>query len=145
NALLVSYRFLGSSGNDLVHSLTYLPPLAPNPPPDPVEARWRTNWIDLDYRGCLHGPWLHTTFQWQTGVRLAALSFAERRTDPYQGTQTEQKATFFGAGPHFGLDFSHYFGATGLGLFARGDLGIVVGRTTTENAFTYQPTPYQTV
>jgi hypothetical protein len=114
NALLVSYRFLGTDGSAV-------PPLAF------AQAKWRTNWIDLDYRGCLHGPWLSTTFQWQGGVRLATLSFAEQSRPGDPPFFLDQKWTYFVAGPLFGIDFSHYFGQTGLGVFARGDVGIVLG------------------
>jgi hypothetical protein len=111
NAFLASYRFLGSEvtqRNPLdLGSYDYL-----------VHAGVDSHWLDLDYRGALHGPACGFTIQWQTGVRLASIDF-------YRSYTTTD--TFLGAGPHFGIDLSVYLARTGVGLFGRGDIGVLFG------------------
>ncbi len=132
NAVLASYRFLGDDGNGYY-------PVPGNPL---AHDRWISNWLDLDYRGCLHGPWLSTTFQWQTGIRLAQVAYQAHSTQdvpqPLYDSQTltDSKFTFLGGGPHFGIDLSHYFGQTGLGLFGRADLGVLIGQDRLSTVYT---------
>jgi hypothetical protein len=131
NAFVASYRYLSGSGqsgsgqNDL-----------PNTWFIHGSAGLNSHWVDLDYRGCLHGPWLWFTFQWQTGCRIAAIDYDNRSS--YTDQFEEVHWTFFGAGPHFGIDLNWYLGRTGLGTFGRGDLGLEFG-SGTRHTTTYIP------
>jgi hypothetical protein len=116
NALLVSYRYLASAAEDDTPHTGFLQ----------GHAGLTSHWVDLDYRGCLHGPWLWFTFQWQTGCRLAAIDYDVRSVTHYESG--DRHSTFFGAGPHFGIDLNWYLGPTGLGVFGRADLGLAIGR-----------------
>ncbi|HYT91410.1 MAG TPA: Lpg1974 family pore-forming outer membrane protein [Gemmataceae bacterium] len=115
NALLASYRYLGSSGDgsDLFSD---------------SHTRLEGHWLDLDYRGCLHGPWLGFTFQWQTGCRIAVVEHALRTGFP--GWWISDRLSFAGAGPHFGVDLNWYFPETTVGLFGRADVALLLGRST---------------
>jgi hypothetical protein len=119
NALLASYRYLGSAAGYDVPAV-FLRAHAG------AHAGLTSHWVDLDYRGCLHGPWLWFTFQWQTGCRLAAIDYDVRSVS--QDSSGDHHSSFFGAGPHFGTDLSWYLGRTGLGVFGRTDVGVVIGR-----------------
>jgi hypothetical protein len=135
NAFLVSYRYLGGSGqNDhLLSDNTFVH----------GSAGFNSNWVDLDYCGCLHGPWLWFTFQWQTGLRIAVVDYENggNYTDRVEDVHT----SFFGAGPHFGIDLNWYLGPTGLGIFGRGDVGLEFGRGTQHTATHVLPTANYTV
>jgi hypothetical protein len=111
NAFLVSYRYLGGEGTNQT-------PFPFDNPDPPWHSSVDSHWLDLDYRGALHGPACWLTFQWQTGVRLADIVY--RRP----GINND---TFLGAGPHFGIDLSAYVARTGVGLFGRGDVGLLLG------------------
>jgi hypothetical protein len=143
NALLVSYRYFGSAAdNDRTYPGSYFLH---------AHTGLSSNWVDLDYRGCLHGPWLWFTFQWQTGCRLVAVDYAARSATPY--SSGKEHTTFFGAGPHFGIDLDWYLGPTGRTRPGRSDLGVVFGRTTKQAAtheysdgsyVVFGPTDFQT-
>lgn len=124
NAFLATYRFLGSGVSSSCMG--------------PTNERLNAHWLDLDYRGDLHGPWLWFTFQWQTGIRLSVVDFHIGADSPYLGSQTEDD-NFFGAGPHFGIDLNWYAGLTGVGVFTRADVGFLVGQGYQNTAFVQQP------
>jgi len=46
------------------------------------------------------------------------------------GWTVEDRLSFLGAGPHLGLDLNWYLPATTLGLFGRGDVAYLLGRST---------------
>jgi hypothetical protein len=128
NALLASYRYLSGSGQN-------------DPPSTAVvhgDAGFNSHWVDLDYRGCLHGPWLWMTFQWQTGVRIAAVSY-DNRSNWQDRLTVHDEINFFGAGPHFGIDLNWYLGPTGLGVFGRLDGGLVFGHGTQHTTDHFRP------
>jgi hypothetical protein len=95
--------------------------------------------VDLDYRGCLHGPWLWFTFQWQTGCRIAALEYDNRSS--YTDLQENDHITFFGVGPHFGIDLNWYLERTGIGTFGRGDVALEFGHGLEHTTTHFLPTP----
>jgi hypothetical protein len=70
---------------------------------------------------------LFFTAQWQTGLRLDSVQYNTDTIGPTYHVQWAQH--FWGAGPHLGLNLAWYAGTTGLNLFARGDLGLLVGAT----------------
>jgi hypothetical protein len=113
NAVVASYCFLYGAGR-------YTDPLTGQTSPEQVFL----NIIDLDYQGVMHGPCCWATFQWDCGVRLLNLIHDHPGWTDFSGPTRE---TYFGAGPHFGLNFGLLFGQTGLGAFARGDVGFQVG------------------
>jgi hypothetical protein len=115
SALLVSYRFLGAAGDA-----------------DDWWGHWHrridTNWLDLDYRGRLYGPWQGFTLQWQAGARVASVVDDERNRLP--GWWADDRLRFVGAGGHVGVDVNWYAEGTDLGVFGRVDVGGLLGRTT---------------
>jgi hypothetical protein len=113
NAVVASYRFLGSDGH-------YTDPYAGQT----FAERVFLNIVDLDYQGVLHGPCCFATFQWDAGVRL--LNLIHDHPGWTDGTGPTHES-FFGAGPHFGLNFGLCLGQTGAGVFLRGDVGFQVG------------------
>jgi hypothetical protein len=113
NAVVASYRFLGSDGH-------YTDPYSGQT----FAERVFLNIVDLDYRGVLHGPCCWATFQWDCGLRLLNLIHDHPGWVDFSGPTHE---SFFGAGPHFGLNFGLRLGQTAAGLFVRGDVGFQVG------------------
>ena len=127
----MSYRFLVSDGLErgqsdadglLIHGR--------------LRSRLDMNVIDLDYahREYALGPaW---DMKWRVGVRLANVFFDSRSavhfSVPAAGfSMFEDQRTsnsFFGAGPHVGLDLSRRLGTSGLAVFTRTEGALVVGR-----------------
>ena len=74
-AVLLAYRYLAASAT------TVFPPSPPPfgggegpppyPPAGPVQTRFASNWLDLDYRSPYLGGWHNFRFQWQAGLRSA--------------------------------------------------------------------------
>jgi hypothetical protein len=123
SAVLLSYRYLAASAT------TVFPPSPPSPggegpppfPSGPVQTRFASNWLDLDYRSPYLGGWHNFRFQWQAGLRGAQLFYQE-----YQAASSFQ---FVGVGPHAGAEVSWWLGQSGLAVYARGDLGVLAGQT----------------
>jgi hypothetical protein len=132
NALLLSYRYLGSSGNNSDWWGDW-------------HARLDSHWIDLDYRGCLHGPWKGFTFQWQTGGRVAVVEHDVRNL--FSGWWSDDRMSFVGAGAHIGIDVNWYLRESALGLFGRADVGLLLGQSAERYQSVFQdvngPNPYQ--
>jgi hypothetical protein len=135
NGFLASYRYLGGSGrkDSLFGDGTFFH----------GSDGLNSNWVDLDYRGCLHGPWLWFTFRWQTGCRIAIIDY--ENSGHYTDRVEDLHTAFFGAGPHFGIDLDWYLGKTGFGTFGRGDGGLAIGRWTQHTATQVLPAANYTV
>jgi hypothetical protein len=123
NALLVSYRYLGSSGSASDYWGNW-------------HDRLETHWLDFDYRGCLHGPWHGFTFQWQAGTRVASVE--DNLRDSFPGFWAADRLQFRGGGAHVGFDLNWYIPETRLGLFARGDGGALLGSSRERVNFQFQ-------
>jgi len=112
NALLVSYRYIGTSARD-----------------DNASVLSRTSLdihaLDFDYRGCTHQPLPSFTWFWQAGCRFNIIDTDSRGQSLSDSNHLEM--TFVGAGPHLGGNLSWYPGQGCLGFFARADLGALVG------------------
>jgi hypothetical protein len=113
NAVVASYRFLASDGRFTDSDSAQTSP-----------EKVFLNIIDVDYQGAMHGSACFATFQWDIGLRLLNLVHDHPGWVDYSGPTHE---TVFGVGPHFGLNFAFYLGQTGVGAFARGDVGFQVG------------------
>jgi hypothetical protein len=132
NALLVNYRYLASEGQSSAAA-------DPVFGPESIRNRLDSNWIDLTYLFREHGPWYGFRLQWEVGVRMAYLFYDLKTSMP---TSIEQESeSFFGAGPHGGMNLSWSVGSTGLAIFGRLDLAVLIGRTddTTTGVFFAAP------
>jgi hypothetical protein len=115
-SVLFSYRNVTSDGDYDLPGFQYA-----------ERDRLNANWIDLTYLSRPLGPWRHLRWQWEAGVRGADL-FADQR-GVWPDASYHARQTFWGAGPHVGLRLTWAFGDSGLALFARGDVGVLVGQT----------------
>lgn len=124
-SLLLSYRYLAASATTVFPPAPPPPPGSQGPPPyppsGPVQTRFASNWLDLDYRSPYLGGWHNFRVQWQAGLRGAQLF--------YQEFQAAPSFQFVGAGPHAGAELSWWAGLSGFALYAHGDLGVLAGQT----------------
>jgi hypothetical protein len=115
---LLSYRFLVSEGAGVISDYDFLGDGA-------LTSRLDLNAFDLDY-ACSAvplGPW---DMKWRVGARLANIYFDSRAQGGFLGQRTSNH--FIGAGPHVGLDLWRHLDLAGLGLFARVEGALAIGR-----------------
>jgi hypothetical protein len=125
-ALQAEYRFVGStfSATDFNGFSDY-------------HSTLDENWFDLNLASREYGPWLDFRLDWETGARIAYLTYNTRFTYPLDGfvvpaetVPTRDDRSFVGAGPHVGFGLSWSLGETGVALFTRADLGLLLGGST---------------
>lgn len=117
--LLVSYRFLATEGRTLLPEFDFFGPGF-------LESRLDLHVLDLDYASPEFelGPcW---DMRWKVGARLASVFFDSRATGLFLGQRTSN--SFFGGGPHAGLELWRQLTVPKLMLFSRLDGAVVVGR-----------------
>jgi hypothetical protein len=114
----VSYRFFSSQGSGDVVNNDLL---------SPVRTRLELNQIDVDYGTSPYSFAPRWTFNWRTGVRLAQVFFDSRMNNDLLHQQASN--SFKSAGFHGRLEVNRYLDPVpGLSLYARSDLGVVIGR-----------------
>jgi hypothetical protein len=118
----LSYRTLSSEGHaDLPNA-----DLLADNPDALLKSRLSLDVFDFDYGGPEINIGRYIDLKWRIGVRLADVFFDSRAA----GEVTEQRSSnhFIGAGPHAGLDVWYHFNQFGLGVFARVEGALPVGR-----------------
>jgi hypothetical protein len=118
--LLVSYRFLTSSGSGT------LPGFDTFGNPGLLHSSLALNVLDLDYarhESSLGPDW---DMRWSAGVRFADVFFNSSATSATlaQG----ESNSYFGVGPHAGLELQRWVGAAGVALFVRADGAMLFGQ-----------------
>jgi hypothetical protein len=118
--LLVSYRFLTTTGTDT------LPGFDAAGNPGLLRSRLILNVLDFDYahhESALGADW---DMKWCVGVRFADVFFD---SSAVSATLSQGESnTFYGVGPHAGLEVQRHVGVAGLALFARADGSMVFGQ-----------------
>jgi len=115
--LLVSYRFLTTSGSDSQPNFD----AAGNPAL--LHSRLNFNVVDLDYanhESSLVPDW---DMKWWTGVRFADVFFDATATSARLSQRTSNST--FGVGPHGGLELQRCLGRSVFALFTRLDTAIL--------------------
>src|SRR5262249_45429313 len=119
-AVALSYRFIVTDGQELLLGWDL------DGSDAPMRSRLDMNIIDLDYVSREISVGRICELRWRAGVRLASIYFDSQA----EGFFIEQQASssFFGAGPHVGLDLWHKLGDTQLALFGRLDSSVPIGQ-----------------
>lgn len=91
-----------------------------------LRTRLNLNVVDLDYGSREFGLFPAWDMKWRVGARIASVYFDSRAAGLLLGQRTSN--SFFGAGPHVGLDLWRSLPVPGMGIFARVDGSAIVGR-----------------
>jgi hypothetical protein len=118
----LSYRYLASDGRG---DLPQFDQFADNPDGF-LRSRLSLDVFDFDYGGPEISLGRNVDLKWRAGVRLADVFFDSRAF----GDVTEQRSSnqFIGAGPHAAIDVWYHFHQFGLGVFARVEGALPIGR-----------------
>jgi hypothetical protein len=119
--LLVSYRFLTTSGSDTQPTFDAAGNAAL------LRSRLDFNVVDLDYanhESSLIPDW---DMKWWTGVRFANVFFDATAASPLLFERTSDNT--FGVGPHGGLELQRCLGESGFSFFSRLDTAILFTQT----------------
>jgi hypothetical protein len=122
----VAYRFIATDGAESVAG------------PDGVAAlksRLEVHVGDLDYASREFSLWPHWDMKVRVGFRVASVFFDSQTLEPFAvaaaGSGVFARRTsneYVGGGIHSGVELARCLGEYGLSLYARGDLGILLGQ-----------------
>jgi hypothetical protein len=122
----ISYRGLGTEGNATTASLDG---------PAALHSRLDFNVVDVDYLSREFSLLPHCQMKWHAGLRLATLYYDSRADEPLAvaaagSTVFEQRFSnsYWGIGPHAGLELQRHIAGTNLSLMARIDGCTLLGR-----------------
>jgi Legionella pneumophila major outer membrane protein precursor len=119
---VLSYRGLGTEGNELVEGPAGLAAL---------HSRLDLNVLDADYRSWEISLGPEWDMRWTCGLRLAYVFFDSRADGPpVLGGLTEAGTSnsYVGFGPHAGLELQRHLGCPGLTLVGKADVSTLLGR-----------------
>lgn len=124
--IALSYRFLATQGNDV---------FAGPDGPASLKSRLDLNVADLDYISREFSLWPKADMKWRLGLRYADAYFDSRAVEPLAaataGSGVFERGvsnSFWGVGPHSGVEVDRRVEGTGLSLFAKVDGWIDLGR-----------------
>jgi hypothetical protein len=124
----VAYRFLASEGTQTVLGVDA---------PAALKSRLDLNVIDLDYasREFHTYQFPNLEMKWRFGLRWANVYFDSRAVEPFDAAAAgsgvfEQRSSnsYWGIGPHAGLELSRRFQDSGLSLIGKVDGATLLGR-----------------
>jgi hypothetical protein len=116
----VSYRFVVSDGTEILQGFDL------DGSDAPLKSRLDMNIVDIDYVSREISLGHVCDLQWRVGARLASVFFDSQAEGFFLAQQTSN--SFFGAGPHVGLDLGHRLGNSEFGLFGRIDTSVPIGQ-----------------
>jgi hypothetical protein len=115
---LLSYRFLTTEGNAVIPDFDIADA--------GLHSRLILNVVDLDYASREYSLGPHFDMKWRVGVRIADIFFDSQAVGLVVEERTSQ--SFFGAGPHAGLDLGWRRNADSeFALFTRLEGAVVIG------------------
>jgi hypothetical protein len=122
----LGYRFLNSEGTGDFVGVDG---------PAALKSRLTINQIDFDYISREFSLWPHCDLKWWAGLRWANVYFDSRADEPidlavFGSGVLERRTTnsWWGIGPHVGVEVARRLERTGLSLFARLDGSTQLGR-----------------
>jgi hypothetical protein len=121
----LTYRNLISSGDNLV-SLT-------DGGQQDIHLRTDVHWLDLDYVSPDHVFLGSGRFAWEAGGRFTFRELGARATDASGTISTD--TSYFGGGPHLGMDAAWLFGDSGWAFFSKVDGALTFGGETSHAHF----------
>ncbi len=125
-AIAFSYRFLVTQGNDVF--------VGPDGPAA-LKSRLDLNIADFDYISREFSLWPKADMKWRFGLRYADVYFDSRADESLAAAaagsgvfERRVSDSFWGLGPHSGVEVDRRLEGTGLSLFAKADGWIDLGR-----------------
>ncbi len=125
-AIALSYRFVTTDGNGVA---------AGPDGPAALRSRLDLNIADLDYISHEFSLWPNWDMTWRFGHRYADVYFDSRADEAFAAAaagsgvfERRVSDSFWGFGPHSGVDVDRCVKGTGLSFFASGDFWIDLGR-----------------
>jgi hypothetical protein len=122
----LSYRFLATQGSEMV---------AGTDGPTQLSSHLDLNVADLDYVSTEISLWPKWDMRWRIGLRYADVYFDSRALEGFglaslgSGVDdTRVSNSYWGIGPHSGLELSRRIGSGGLSFVGRSEFSLLVGR-----------------